>query len=321
MGERKPVTPAAIGLMAAVCLVWAFQQIGLKSTAAYAAPVLQIGLRSGIAALCVLAVIRLRHQKLQLFGRTAFCGAAAGLLFAIEFFLVGEALRHTSASHVIVFLYTAPIFAALGLALKLPQERLSPLQWGGILLAAGGIAYAFLMPGNKEGAAAAPNLAGIIRGDGLALLGGAVWGATTVLIRTTRLSVTPAAHTLFYQLATAFVLLTGTALVTGQGHISPVPALLWNLAFQALVVSFVSFLTWFWLLTRYRASQLGVFSFMSPLMGVMLGVLLLDEPLTIRFIIGAGGVLVGIVIVSAAPWLKQLSAARAARGSGLRRPA
>jgi drug/metabolite transporter (DMT)-like permease len=43
-------------------------------------------------------------------------------------------------------------------------------------------------------------------------------------------------------------------------------------------VSFFSFLVWFWLLTRYKASQLGVFSFVTPIMGVVLGYTLLDEP-------------------------------------------
>lgn len=38
-----------------------------------------------------------------------------GGLFGLEFLLVGEGMRHTSASHMVVFLYTAPIFAALGL--------------------------------------------------------------------------------------------------------------------------------------------------------------------------------------------------------------
>ena len=57
------------------------------------------------------------------------------------------ALAHTQAAHVLVFLYTSPIFAALGLHLRLPEERLSPLQWAGIGLAFLGIATAFLDPG------------------------------------------------------------------------------------------------------------------------------------------------------------------------------
>lgn len=311
MDSRKSIDITAVGLMVAICLIWAFQQIGLKSTSVFAAPVLQIGLRSGLAALCVFALICARRQKVDLWGKTAMLGVCAGLLFAFEFFLVGEALKHTSASHVVVFLYTAPIFAALGLHWKLPSERLSAIQWGGIALAAMGIAFAFLAP--QDGHQAAGGLGDVLWGDGLALIGGAAWGLTTVLIRTTRLSTAPATHVLFYQLATAFPVLTGAAVMAGEATFVPSQALLLNLAFQALAVSFLSFLTWFWLLTKYRASQLGVFSFMTPVFGVLLGVVLLGEPLTREFAIGAAGVLAGIVIVSAYPWIEQLSAAGRSR--------
>src|ERR1700712_4531382 len=135
-----------------------------------------------------------------------------------------------------------------------------------------------------------------LKGDGLALMAGFAWGLTTVLIRTTNLGAIPAAHILFFQMLVAFVVITALAVATGQASLSPSPLLFWNLAFQAVVVAFLSFLTWFWLLTRYRASQLCVFSFMTPLFGVVIGVTFLDEPLTPAFAIGSVGVLVGILV-------------------------
>ena len=71
-----------------------------------------------------------------------------------------------------------------------------------------------------------------------------------------------------------------------------------HLGFQSLVVSFASFLAWCWLLRRYLASQLGVFSFLTPLFGVLLGVWLLGESLEPQFIAGSGFVLAGIGMVS-----------------------
>lgn len=55
-------------------------------------------------------------------------GAVAGALFGLENLLVAEALRLTLASHVIVFLYAAPLFAALGLhacGAGGPQKRMT----------------------------------------------------------------------------------------------------------------------------------------------------------------------------------------------------
>jgi drug/metabolite transporter (DMT)-like permease len=47
-----------------------------------------------------------------------------------------------------------------------------------------------------------------------------------------------------------------------------------------------------------------VFSFLTPIFGVALGVSLLGEQLEISFIIGAAFVIVGLILVSASGWLK-----------------
>jgi len=94
------------------------------------------------------------------------------------------------------------------------------------------------------------------------------------------------------------VLLLIAAFVMGQSAIKPTPLALGSLIFQSLVVSFASFLAWFWLLRRYLASRLGVFSFMTPLFGIAFGVWLLDEPLEASFVMGAIFVLIGVVLVS-----------------------
>jgi drug/metabolite transporter (DMT)-like permease len=65
-----------------------------------------------------------------------------------------------------------------------------------------------------------------------------------------------------------------------------------------VVVAFASYLAWFWLLTRYLTGRLAVFSFLSPLFGVLFGVLILGDPLTARFVIAAVLVGLGILLVN-----------------------
>ena len=128
--------------------------------------------------------------------------------------LAGEGLRYTSTAHMVVFLYTAPIFAALGLHWWLPAERLAPLQWAGIALAFTGIVVAFFLRGSQG---AGPDWQRMLWGDLLGLLAGAAWGATTVLIRVTRLSSLPASQTLLYQLVVGFALLVPLAVLAAAG--------------------------------------------------------------------------------------------------------
>lgn len=288
-----PLDLRATAVMTLLCLLWSLQQISLKAVAPQASPMLMIALRSAIAA-SLLGLLMWRRGEGLGAGRWR-PGLLAGGLFGLEYLLVSQALTLTAASHVVVFLYTSPIFAALGLHLRLPAERLGPRQAGGIALAFGGIAWAFL-EGHPAGAAGGATAS--LLGDLLALLAGAAWGATTVTIRCSGLAQAPATETLLYQLLGALVLLLPAAALGGQWHFEPGPVVWAHLAFQAVIVSFASFLTWCWLLRHYLASRLGVFSFLTPLLGVLLGAWLLGEALEPAFLGGSALVLAGIALVS-----------------------
>jgi len=71
-----------------------------------------------------------------------------------------------------------------------------------------------------------------------------------------------------------------------------------SLVYQSVIVAFLSYLAWFWLLTRYLAGRLAVFSFLTPLFGVAFGVMFLSEPLSATFLVAALLVGAGIVLVN-----------------------
>jgi len=302
MESRKPLDAQAVSLMVMMCLCMGMQQIALKATVADISPVLQIALRSGIAAVLVVVLILLRREKLPFSRDNWQAGCIIGFLFALEYLLLGEALRFTSASHAVVLLYTAPIFTALGLHWKLPSERMAALQWLGIIMAFVGIVVSF----SGHGAPAGTGWSNMLFGDLLALAAGLSWGMTTVVVRTSSLSNLPAKLTLLYQLVAAFVLLSLCALLLGQTYFNPTPMALAALAFQSIVVSFLVLLLWFWLLRHYLASRLGTLSFMTPLFGVALGAWLLNETIESGFLFGSLLVIAGIMLVSGHNWLKQI---------------
>ena len=305
---RKGLDGFVVATMALLCAIWGAQQVAIKLAAHDVAPILQVGLRSGMSAALVLLLTGARRERLWTRDGTLGPGLLAGVLFAAEFLFVAEGLRRTSASHMAVLLYTSPIFTAVGLHFTVRTERLRPVQWLGILLAFSGIAAAF--GGGWAGGAAAPRA---LLGDAFGLLAGASWGATTVVVRRSALSEAPPAKTLLYQLTVACALLLGAAVATGQSGQLTLTRVAWaSLLFQGVVVSFASYLAWFWLLRRYAASQVSVFSFLTPLFGVTFGVLVLGERVDPAFGIGAVLVLAGITAVSAPGLLG--GPARAGRG-------
>ena len=302
MDERKALDQTASSLMIVLCMVWGLQQVILKMAASDISPLMQIALRSGLAALLLLPLVLL-DQKSQLMNpKNLKAGALVAVLFSLEFFLLAQALQLTSASHAVVLLYTAPIFVALGLHWKLPSERLTLLQWTGIGIAFIGIVVTFIRP-QQIGVNTFQQQ--MLWGDLYALAAAIAWAATTVTVRLSSLAQAAVTQTLFYQLAGSFILLLGLAFFLGQAVVQWTPLVMGSLAFHTLIVSFASFLAWFWLLRNYLASRLGVFSFLTPLFGIIFGVWLLDENIEANFIFGTTLVLLGILVVSLQGWLRK----------------
>jgi len=289
---RLPLDARAYALLLLCTLLWGLQQVAIKLALPAVSPLTQAAIRSALAAVLLLGWARWR--RIPLFGRdgTLAAGLAAGALFAGEFCFIYSGLAHTSASRMVVFVYLAPVLTALGLALAVPGERLAPLQWGGVLLAFAGLVVAF-----ADGLGAGGR--STLLGDSFGVIAAALWAATTVLVRGSPLARVSAEKTLFYQLAVSALLLPLAAWAIGEpGVIRLDAAAVGILLFQGVVIAFASYLAWFWLLTRYFAGRLAVFSFLTPLFGVAFGVLLLGERLGPTFVVAALMVGGGIGLVN-----------------------
>ncbi|MFA5916490.1 MAG: DMT family transporter [Burkholderiales bacterium] len=279
-------------MMIVLCMCWGFNQITIKIAAAGISPIMQAGLRSIIAAVLLLIWAQLRRIPLFRRDGTLAGGMAAGALFAAEFVFIYVGLSHTAASRMVVFIYLAPCLTALGLQWFVPGERLSATQWSGVALAFLGVALAFA---DGFGSAKGSTLIG----DAFGVIAAALWAATTVTVRATKLSFASATKTLFYQLGFSALVLPLASLAAGEpGIIALTPKVIASLAYQSVVVAFASYLAWFWLLTRYLAGRLSVFSFLTPLFGVAFGVIFLSEPLSAAFLAAALLVGAGIALVN-----------------------
>jgi drug/metabolite transporter (DMT)-like permease len=293
--SRRPLDTAAVATMLVLTALWGFQQVAVKLAAHGISLVMQGAIRSALACVLVVAWSRLRGIPLIARDGTLVPGVLAGLLFGAEFAMIYAGLAHTTAARMVVFLYLAPCLTALGLALFVPGERLGTVQWAGVGIAFAGIAFAF-------GDGFATGGASTWRGDALGVAAAFGWAATTVLIRATSLARVRAEKTLAYQLAVSAPLMLAVSLALGEpGIVQATPVAMASLAFQTVVVAFASYLAWFWLLTRYLASRLAVFSFAAPLFGVAFGHLVLGDALTPAFVAAAGLVGAGIVLVNVRP--------------------
>jgi len=173
-------------------------------------------------------------------------------------------------------------------------ERLSHKQMAGLVIAFAGVAWAFAEGFTKPAVGAQQWL-----GDALGVLAGLLWGATTLAIRATRLGQASPEKTLLYQLAISGVLLAVAAGWKGTGlGVALAPLVVASLFFQVVIVTFASYLVWFWLMRHYPATKISSFSLLTPVFGLLLGALLLAEPITARLWVALASVSTGIFLVN-----------------------
>lgn len=283
----------AVGLLLACSIFWGFQQVLIKATLPELAPVFQAALRFAGAAVLLGLWCVWRGVPLWRGDGSLLPGLLAGLLFAAEFACLYIGLQFTTASRLTVFLYTAPFWVALFVPLFVHTERLSRLQWLGLLFAFLAMAFALRegLAGQVQGAQ--------LGGDLLALAAGMLWGLTTVTIRITRLSSIPAEKLLFYQLAFSAVTLPFLSLALGERwHWDFSPFALTSLLLQTAVGAFASYLAWMWMLGRYPATRVSVFVFLTPVFALLFGALWLHEAITPSLLAALVLVTAGIVLVN-----------------------
>lgn len=288
--DRLDATAASVLLLC--CALWGFQSVAIKLATPGISPFLQAGIRSVVALAFLWAWSAWRGVRLIERDGTLGAGLLVGLLFALEFAFLYVALKFTTASRAVVFLYTAPFFTALGLHLFVPGERVRRHQVMGLACAFVGVVAAF------ADALAFPDATMLI-GDLLALVAATGWAATTVMVKGTRLIGISPNRTLAYQLAVSGAVLPALSFLTDEPGIVRLDAVVvGSLLYQAIVVAFASYLAWFWLMRHYPAPQLSAFTFFAPLFGVAGGAVMLGEPVGAGLIVGALFVGTGIWLVN-----------------------
>jgi drug/metabolite transporter (DMT)-like permease len=287
----RPLSPGAVAWMLMLCLSWGFNQIAVKLTLPDVPPMLQAMIRSAGALPVLLLIARLRGVRLFERDGTLGAGLFAGLLFGLEFVLVFRGLKLTSASRAVVFLYTAPFFVALG-SYQFLGERLRASQWGGLALSFAGVALAIGVP-------QADVDANVLLGDLLVVGGGALWAATTLVVKATPLLRAPPEKALGYQVAVSVPILGFAAWVWGETLTRvPGPLALSLMAYQAIWVVGLTFLIWFGLVRTYSASKLSAFTFITPLFGVVASYFIMHDTLTPVFGAAALLVIAGLYLVN-----------------------
>ena len=258
------------------------------------APIFQAGMRSAVAFPVVMLFAFLMARRLSLKDGSLIPGIFTGLLFSAEFMLLFKSVEFSSVARISILFYTMPMWVALGAHFLIPGEKLTKMRVLGLLLAVCGVVLAL---SDREIAARDDAW----KGDIMALLGAMLWACIALTARTTKMSKASPEMQLIYQLAISAPVMIGIAFYTGDTYREMTYLLFGIFLFQSLIVVGVGFLTWFWVLSIYPASNMASFGFLAPVFGVLAGWQILGENVSIAIVGALVLVAIGIVLVNRKP--------------------
>lgn len=280
-------------------LLLAFNQVVIKVTNGGLQPVFFAGLRSAGAVLCIWLWLRWRGIPLRFEKGTRLAGFTIGCVFSFEFLCLFVALDLTAVSRASVIFYSMPVWLAIMAHFVMPDDRVTPLKALGLGFALAGVALAILT--RDDGA-------GSFWGD-LAAVGAAIgWALTALLAKASSLSRVRPEIQLMWQVGVSAPVLLIAAFFFGPFIRDLAPIHIAGLLFQIVVVVSAGFIFWLWLLSIYPASGVASFSFLSPVLAVGLGWLLLGEQVGPSLIAALILVALGILMINRPPRSRKTSA-------------
>ena len=281
-----------LAMLVGVQLLLAFNQITIKFVNEGLQPVFFAGLRSALAILFVWAWLVWRGRPPRLTRATLGPGLLIGAVFAAEFLFLFLALDLTTVGRASVIMYSMPVWFAILAHFGL-GERVTPQKAAGLGLAFAGCALAILSrPAGGEGSLA---------GDLCAL--GAAWGwaLTAYVARRPVMRAEGPEMQLFWMVLVSAPILLLAAPLFGPLIRDLQAVHLAGLVFQASVVVAGGFIAWLWLMSVYPSATVASFSFLTPVLAVLLGAALFGESLSPSILGAVGLVACGIVLINRRP--------------------
>lgn len=199
-----------------------------------------------------------------------------------------------------VVLQVQAVFTALFAGLLL-RERLNVRQVAGMAVAFGGVA----LLGVAQAEGGSPVGAFLV-----CLVGAASWGLANVAMRRMNQHATGSVDAFGFMVWTSLVpplpLLALSLIFEGPGAVPAAardltPTGAASMAFIAYASTLFGFGVWGWLMRRYEASTVAMYSLLVPPFGLLSAALLLDERVTPVRLAGAGLIIAGVAAGSVRP--------------------
>jgi drug/metabolite transporter (DMT)-like permease len=287
MSERFKILSALTAMTLVWGSTWAAIRIGLQGIPPFAG----VAMRFAVAAVLLFVLARVFGVGMGKSRREVVLWWVNGVLtFVVTYGLVYWAEQRISSGLAAVLFATFPLWVALLAQPVLPAERFTLRSATGILIGFAGVAVIFSEDLSSIGDPGAGFAAAVM------MLGPFAAAVANVAVKRWGQGIHPISLTAV-PMAISAVVMAGVSLAVERGEPMTFDAVsIGSVLYLAVFGSAFTFYCYFWLLERLPATSVALTNYVSPVVAVLLGAVLLDESLTLRVGLGALLVVAGVAI-------------------------
>ena len=302
MGD-EPLTVVSVLLVMLTVVLWAGTPVAIRFSTDLLPPFSVSGIRFSLAALFMLAWTRAHGTSVKLPQENARLPMIAGFLMFLQIGTFTLGVHLSNASHGSIFINTFIFWIVAIEHFVMKSSRLTMRKSVGLILAAVGVAL--VLKSAEQPAEVVVEEAATIEGDLLLLLSALLLGIKIAWTKHSVKTVHPDCFIFWHHVFGVILFAFYGAIVERfdpqiliEFSRDDVQAAWWGLLYQGLAVAGLCFAIQARLLKKHVASRISVFSFATPLFGILFAVLLRGDPLSPWLFVAGVAVAAGILLVN-----------------------
>jgi len=273
-----------------LCVLFGANAVAIKVSLQGLGPFTTAGLRFSLAAVIILLWALGTGRRVGISREQLGPLLILSFIFASQLSLFYLGLSRSNASRGTLLANLQPFFTLFLAHFFIPGDQITRRKFFGILLGFSGVACVFM---EKKGGGT-----GDLRvGDLIILVATFLWAINAVYIKRVISQFKPYQIVMYQMILATPIFFLEAFLWDQQMIFHPDMKVIGALLYQAVITAAFGFLAWTYLMQRYGTVALHSFIFIMPIAGVILGGIVLDEPITWKILLALGFIVAGILMV------------------------
>ena len=285
---RPPSFSAAL-LAASLSVAFGANAVAIKMSLAGIGPFTNAGLRFALASATLFLFARLTRRSLKVDRNQMWNLFFLTILFVFQFSFMYVGIDKSNASRATLMINLQPFFVLFLAHFLIPGDRMTVKKVLALVLGFTGVALVFF---EERGVSS-----DFRTGDLLMLLTTLIWAFRAVYMKRI-IQVFGTFELVLYPMMLSIPVFLLEGVLWDKSMVARLDAgIVTALLYQGLLMASFGFLGWNALLHKHGAVWVNSFNFVMPVTGVLLGGLLLGEPLTVKIWFALAFVTAGIVVI------------------------